>query len=526
MIKYKSFFACMLLIVLLGGIAALATPVLINIWNSDSIGFTSSRVFVLLAVLIGATLIQLFFVYMRERFAATYNQLNMEKQLDVFYNLRYDYLNEQGPTNILERIVQGINNTYEFMTGDFIKIWSSLLIIIVVLAIVATNNVMLAGILLIMVPVNYFGYKLLNKELAKRTQRAQKMMGQGFQTMLSVLSQTDYLKQIDNYNSVRKFLHPEIGAIYKTIASVNVLAQTASTILSSLNHIVQTMVMVVIVFSFIRESSSPYILILYPILLPLYFSNISMITNANLSKTKMQTSDQFFQELHDNIEADGSFELERVKKIAFNIDELNVGNTKIKCKIHQEFKLGDVVWIQGNSGVGKSSLMKLLPKLRTSNDVLINGVVLSSIKNSSLRGDVDYLSQQIPIIKGTLRDNLFFGLQWSEEMESKLQRTTLLKQLLETKSMDTMIEENGTNLSGGEKQKIAALRAFNSSASVLILDEIASSIDNETATDIYYTLLANSQDRITFIISHDNLPESFATRIVKMGENLCDAPTG
>ena len=516
--KYNKFFITMFILVILGSITSLAPPILINMWGSDGIGFVLNRVFTLLYVLIGSVIIQIFFVFVREKFATIYNISNMENQLDVFYNLKYGYINEQGPTNILERIVAGINNTYMFMTGDFIKIWSSVLIIVVILIIVATNNVMIFALLLLMIPVNYFGYKLLNKELSKRTEKAQIIMGQGFQTMLSVLSQVDYLKQIDDYDSVREFLHPEISSIYKTMARVNKLAQTSSSILSSINEIVRTMIMVLIVYNFIEESTSPYTLILYTILLPVFFSNLRLITNANLSKNKMNASNQFFKQLNDNVEDDGNVEIEQVKKINFNVKELYYGDVSIKCDIHEEFNTGDIVWIKGESGTGKSSLVKLLLKFQTNDNALINDVPMSHIKNSSLRREVDYISQQIPIIKGTLRDNLFFGMKWSMELEEKLKNTTLLKQLLKTKSMDTMIEENGTNLSGGEKQKIAALRAFNSNASVMILDEITSSIDNENAIEIYKTLLKNSSNRITLIIAHNDLPEAFATRTIKIGD--------
>lgn len=69
-----------------------------------------------------------------------------------------------------------------------------------------------------------------------------------------------------------------------------------------------------------------------------------------------------------------------------------------------------------------------------------------------------------------------------------------------------------------KNKKIAALRAFNSNASVMILDEITSSIDNENAIEIYKTLLENSSNRITLIIAHNDLPEAFATRTIKIGD--------
>jgi subfamily B ATP-binding cassette protein MsbA len=76
--------------------------------------------------------------------------------------------------------------------------------------------------------------------------------------------------------------------------------------------------------------------------------------------------------------------------------------------------------------------------------------------------------------------------------------------------MDTVIEEGGANLSGGEKQKLSIARALYDDVDVLILDEITSNIDKESAADIMSRILENSAGKITFIISHDPLPANYA----------------
>lgn len=83
---------------------------------------------------------------------------------------------------------------------------------------------------------------------------------------------------------------------------------------------------------------------------------------------------------------------------------------------------------------------------------------------------------------------------------------------MKNKTFDDIIDNAGANLSGGEKQKIAIARSLYSNAEVLILDEITSNIDAESAEEILQSLLKNKDKRITFIITHDQLQQGFANR--------------
>ncbi len=85
-----------------------------------------------------------------------------------------------------------------------------------------------------------------------------------------------------------------------------------------------------------------------------------------------------------------------------------------------------------------------------------------------------------------------------------------MKSILQDKTMDTEILEAGANLSGGEKQKIAVARALKSEADVLILDEICSNIDKASSDEIYERIRREREKYITFIITHDELPEGLA----------------
>lgn len=177
---------------------------------------------------------------------------------------------------------------------------------------------------------------------------------------------------------------------------------------------------------------------------------------------------------------------------------------------------GDIVWVQGKSGSGKSSLMKQLVKFREPAGISINNKPISSISNSCLRSLIDYIPQNNSIINGTIRDNLFLNKKYSIETEDNLKKSELLTSIFQNKNFDTMIMDMGANLSGGEKQKLALARSLYSDAEVLIFDEVTANIDSESTALILNTIKSTCKNKIVFIISHEALPENYADKIIRI----------
>ncbi len=514
--KYQNFFLFMLFLSLLSAVITLISPVLINLWSKMGVGLSTQKIINLFLILVISVVLDVLLTICREKFAKQYNIANFNNYISKYCALRYDMIQEEGPSNLLNRIQIAVNNLYSFMTESYIQIWSSLLILITILVITLFQSLWVSGIMFMLIFVQYFGYKLLNKELARRSEVLQRENSTGFQQLLSFLGQTDYLKQSSDFEVLEMQVQPAVERIYGSMADINVFAQTSSKVLRSISQIAQTMVMALTVFQYLEADGSPLMMVLMVVLFPIYTSNLNMVTNANLSKQNLNVSKEFISQMDENRETDGTQRISQISSIRFDIDTLQIKEKVLARDIQGSFQYGDVVWVKGESGKGKSTLVKMLLKFRECDGIFINDISLKDVTNASLRSRMNYLSQNVPIVKGTLRENLFFNIKWDKEREEKLKHEPILQSILANKNMDSLIDENGTNLSGGEKQRIALARALYDDVDVIILDEVTSNIDKESAEVILKRIMSGNEQKIIFIISHDSMPESYANKILQL----------
>lgn len=514
--KHRGFLILLLILILLNAAAIMITPILLNQWINNNISIEIKHIVSIAILLIFSYLIQILIIYFREHFALTFNINQALELTERFFGLSYDDINKRGPTYYMERIGISVNSLYAYATDGFIKMIANVIIVCAIIVLVLTFNPILGIILLILLPINYFGYKLLNIELQRRSKVMQESTSNGWKDVLNICKETDYIKQLGTRDALYSTLEKPFSEIYSSMAKVNSFAQSISATLRSLNELGKNLMILLLAYGIISKGQNPLSIVLFSIVLPLYFNAMNGIVRANLVSRDLKNSSKFIEYLEDNQEEDGKKILESIDKIEFKIKDLSIADRIIKSNIYETFNKGDIVSINGESGTGKSTLMKLIPKFRTTDSVLINEVDIRELKNTSLRNNLVYMSQEVPIITGTLEENLSLGDKVNKDDINRLKELPLLQSILSSKSLETMIEENGANLSGGEKQKIALSRIIFSNADVFVLDEITSNIDKETADEIYKSLTSINKDKIIFIISHDKMHLPYCNKSVNL----------
>jgi putative ABC transport system ATP-binding protein len=172
--------------------------------------------------------------------------------------------------------------------------------------------------------------------------------------------------------------------------------------------------------------------------------------------------------------------------------------------------------IVGESGSGKTTLLRLLNKMIScdSGEIYYNNKPLSEIDSVILRRSVIMLPQSPAIFKGTVRDNLLMGLNFSEKPAVN---DEILKITLNTVKLNKDINDNADKLSGGEKQRLALGRILIMNPDVLLLDEPSSALDEDTENIIIEALVdfsRKNQKTLVMVTHSKSVAERFSDEII------------
>jgi ATP-binding cassette subfamily B protein len=166
-----------------------------------------------------------------------------------------------------------------------------------------------------------------------------------------------------------------------------------------------------------------------------------------------------------------------------------------------------VVALVGPTGVGKSTLVSLIPRFYdpTRGAITLDGCDLREYTLDSLRHQISLVLQDVFLFYGTVRENLLFGRPGatSEQMLAAAKAANAHEFIAQLPDgYDTLVGERGVKLSGGQKQRLSIARAILKDAPILILDEATSSVDTETELLIQQALERLMQGRTTIVIAH------------------------
>ena len=173
--------------------------------------------------------------------------------------------------------------------------------------------------------------------------------------------------------------------------------------------------------------------------------------------------------------------------VAFENVSLSYGGADNALEnIDIKIKRGSNVGIIGSTGSGKSSLIDLIPRFydATSGTVYVDGVDVKNYDITALRNKIGVVSQKKALFKGTVRDNILFGNKNATDQDVwKALETAQAKQTVKDKpgELDYVIEQDGKNFSGGQKQRLTIARALVRKPEILILDDASSALDYATA---------------------------------------------
>jgi ATP-binding cassette subfamily C protein LapB len=216
------------------------------------------------------------------------------------------------------------------------------------------------------------------------------------------------------------------------------------------------------------------------------------------------------------------------RDVGFNYPNSSIAALKgLNCRIHA----GEKVVIIGRIGSGKTTLQKLLLGLYqpTSGAVLLDGIDLRQLDPADLRRNIGYVSQDVTLFYGTLRDNIAIGAPYADDaaIVAAAEAAGLTEFVnRHPDGFDMMIGERGDSLSGGQRQGVAIARAFLMDPPILLLDEPTSAMDFSSEQAFKQRVKEVAAHKTVLIVTHRNSLLELATRVIVVDEGriVADGP--
>ncbi|HAR4502129.1 TPA: peptidase domain-containing ABC transporter [Staphylococcus aureus] len=324
--------------------------------------------------------------------------------------------------------------------------------------------------------------------------------------LIEIFESIETIKSLD---LERKFQEKWYGIFLEKINIYKKRGKFSLLLLGINNTVIYIMPIIILIFGLLEISNQEMSLgqlIAFTTILGYFIRPIQVLLNAY---TQILLLISYFNKIHEIISLETNnkkielctfpeFQRLTVKKLEFKYSYFD---EPVLRDINLDIKKGDKVAIVGKSGAGKSTLLKILSGVleKNSGEILLNN---RNINSTELNKIAAYINQSPYIFKDNLYNNIFLngGLK-PEEIIDVLHQSALYNMISKYPlGLQTIVSENGSNFSGGQKQQISFARALSTRKKVFILDEPTSSLDNTTENIIMKTL--KNADMTCIISAH------------------------
>ena len=474
-----------------------------------------NRLFFLLSVVVILYVVSSIFSYLQTWFL-------IDISTDISYNLRTRIMNkitylsmddagENKRGDILSRITNDVDSLQTGITQSFIQLMTAVITIVGVLIMMLYINIWLTLASVILIPVSFFVIRFITKHsqsyFLKQLTFKGSLNAQIEETftghdIIRTFNQEDAEMEIFESDNENWFMHEWKSQFYSSLNGplMNFISNLAYVVIAVLGAIfvIQKAIAVgdiLAFFQYIKNFTQP----------------IQQITRVmNLVQTAMAASERIFEFLEIGDEPNPSdVEIEKLND-SITFENVSFGyyeNEKIISDLSFDVKKGDKIAIIGETGAGKTTIVKLLMRFYDvdSGEIKIDGVNINEYDKNSLRSLIGMVLQDSWLFSDTIANNIRYGKLDATDEEvidaaKQVRADDFIRQLSD--GYDTVLNEDSDNISHGQKQLLTIARTILADKEILILDEATSSVDTRTEKLIQEAMDKLMENRTSFIIAH------------------------
>ncbi|OWV08592.1 ABC transporter ATP-binding protein [Micromonospora wenchangensis] len=423
------------------------------------------------------------------------------------------YFDRQPRGELLSRVTNDIDNISQTLSQTLSQLLTSLLTVVGVLAMMFWISPLLALVALVAVPLSV----IVTQQIAKRSQ--QKFIAQWTHTgelngqIEEAFTGHELVKVFGRSPEVEATFHAKNEELFRASFGAQFISgiiMPAMMFVGNLSYVAIAVVGGLRVASGAMSLGDVQAFIQYSRQFTQPLTQVASM--ANLLQSGVASAERVFAVLDADeqspdpatparvVEPHGRVEFEN---ISFRYDP----QTPLIDDLSLVAEPGHTVAIVGPTGAGKTTLVNLVMRFYEldSGRITLDGVDITTLRRDDLRGRIGMVLQDTWLFGGTIRDNIAYGRPDATEEEIlAAARATFVDRFVRSlpDGYDTVIDEEASNISAGEKQLITIARAFLAEPSLLILDEATSSVDTRTEVLLQRAMAALRSDRTSFVIAH------------------------
>jgi ATP-binding cassette, subfamily B, multidrug efflux pump len=425
--------------------------------------------------------------------------------------LPLSYFDKQSRGELLSRVTNDIDNISQSLQQTLSQVLTSVLTVIGVTVMMFVVSPLLALIALVTIPVSIVVVTLIGRRSQKLFIQQWKSTGELNGHIEEAFTGQSLVKVFGRQNEVEAVFAERNGTLYKASFGaqfVSGLIMPTMFFIGNLNYVAIAVVGGLRVASGTMNLGDVQAFIQYTRMFTQPLTQLASL--ANLLQSGVASAERVFEVLdeEEQVPEEASSLNPTCGRVAFEHIWFSYDPAQpLITDLSLVAEPGSTVAIVGPTGAGKTTLVNLIMRFYELDRgrITLDGVDIATVPRSALRSNIGMVLQDTWLFHGTIRDNIAYGRPTATEEEiHAAAEATYVDRFVHAlpDGYDTVLDEEASNISAGEKQLITIARAFLADPALLILDEATSSVDTRTEVLVQRAMAALRSDRTSFVIAH------------------------
>ena len=438
---------------------------------------------------------------MRQEIAAKINRMPM------------NYFETESTGDVLSRVTNDVDTLGQSLNQSATQLITSIAMIIGVVVMMLTISPLMTVIALLMLPLSAFLISFIMKRSQKYFRDQQEYLGKVNGQVEEVYSGHNIVRVFNKEESAIAEFEETNKTLYVSAWKSQFLSGLMMPIMTFVGNLGYVAVAILGGYLTIRNVINVGDIQAFIQYVRSFAQPISQVAQvANLLQSTAAAAERVFEFLGEDEEEQQVANPVNPDQVVGNVsfEHVRFGYNPDKIIIHDfstQVKQGEKIAIVGPTGAGKTTLVKLIMRFYDVNDgaVLIDGHNVKAFNRGDLRQNFGMVLQDTWLFHGTIRENIRYGkLDATDEEVVEAAKAAYAHHFIQTlpKGYDMELNEEASNVSGGQKQLLTIARAILADPKILILDEATSSVDTRTEIRIQKAMDNLMEGRTSFVIAH------------------------